>query len=112
MNFSKIMNNFLQVLVFKRRLFFIYKIMNNFLKISSKNKGQEEAILTSSKKLNIEELKKISEDFSKALGKKINLDFKYDEKLIGGLKIQIGSLMIDTSIKNKLKKYQQILTEK
>ena len=41
----------------------------------------------------------------------ITLDYKVDENLIGGLKIQIGSLMVDTSIKNKLKKYEQIMLE-
>ena len=41
----------------------------------------------------------------------ITLDYKVDENLIGGLKMQIGSLMVDTSIKNKLKKYEQIMLE-
>ena len=31
------------------------------------------------------------------------LDYKYDPALIGGLIIQVESIMIDTSIKNKLK---------
>ena len=37
--------------------------------------------------------------------------FKVDEGLIGGLKMQIGSLMVDTSIKNRLKKYEQLMLE-
>ena len=45
------------------------------------------------------------------LGAVIALDFKVDENLIGGLKMQIGSLMVDTSIKNKLKKYEQMMLE-
>ena len=42
-----------------------------------------------------------------------NLKFKYilDKELIGGLKLQLGSFMIDTSIKNKLKKYEQKMLE-
>ena len=31
--------------------------------------------------------------------------------LIGGLKLQLGSYMIDTSIRNKLKKYEQAMLE-
>mgnify|MGYP001387173829 CR=1 FL=1 len=35
--------------------------------------------------------------------------YKVDKGLIGGLKLQLGSFMVDTSIKNKLKKYEQAL---
>ena len=48
---------------------------------------------------------------SNALGSKLKFDFKVDKNLIGGLKIQLGSFMIDTSIKNKLKKYEQQMME-
>ena len=38
-------------------------------------------------------------------------DKKVDKELIGGLKLQLGSFMIDTSIKNKLNKYKQKMLE-
>ena len=41
----------------------------------------------------------------------IKLDYKVVKDLIGGLKLQLGSFMIDTSIKNKLKKYEQAMLE-
>ena len=46
------------------------------------------------------------------MGSKINFDYIVDESLVGGVKIQLGSLMVDTSIKNKLKKYEQLMLEK
>ena len=45
------------------------------------------------------------------MGSKIIFDFKVDEELVGGFKLQIGSFMIDTSIKNKLKKLEQAMLE-
>ena len=45
------------------------------------------------------------------MGSKIKFDFKIDKELIGGFKLQIGSFMIDTSIKNTLKKFQQRMLE-
>ena len=45
------------------------------------------------------------------MGSTIKFDYKVDEKLLGGLKLQLGSFMIDTSIKNKLKKYEQTMLE-
>ena len=41
----------------------------------------------------------------------VTFNHTVDENLIGGLKVQIGSLMVDTSIKNKLKKYEQTMLE-
>ena len=46
------------------------------------------------------------------MGSKIKFDYSVDPNLIGGIKIQLGSLMVDTSIKNKLKKYEQLMLEK
>jgi F-type H+-transporting ATPase subunit delta len=111
MDISKIVKNFLGVLVIKRRIFFIKKIFLNFLSLVSKQRGEIDASLVSSKKLTSEELESLSRDLSKTMGAPIALDYEVDENLIGGLKMQIGSLMIDTSIKNKLKKYEQTMLE-
>ena len=111
MNLSKIIQNFLGVLVTKRRIFYIKKIFLNFLSLASKQRGELKASLISSKNLTSEELENLSKDLSKTMGAPIALDYEVDENLIGGLKMQIGSLMIDTSIQNKLKKYQQIMLE-
>ena len=77
----------------------------------TKKKGILEASLISSKELSKEEIKKISEELSKSIGSTVNFDYKVDKNLIGGLKVQLGSLMIDSSIKNKLKKYEQLMLE-
>ena len=111
LEFTKTFKNFLTVLIVKRRIFFIGKIIKNFIKLITKKKGILEASLISSKELSKEEIKKISEELSKSIGSTVNFDYKVDKNLIGGLKVQLGSLMIDSSIKNKLKKYEQLMLE-
>ena len=54
-----------------------------------------------------EELKELSSSISST----IKLNYKVDKELIGGLKLQLGSFMIDTSIKNKLNKYKKAMLE-
>jgi F-type H+-transporting ATPase subunit delta len=111
LNFSKNLKNFLYLLVKKKRIFFVKKIVKNFLKLCSKKRGEVKASLISSKKLSKEELHEIGSQFSESMGSKIKFDYSVDESLIGGVKIQLGSLMVDTSIKNKLKKYKQLMLE-
>ena len=111
LGFSKNLKNFFLLLIEKRRIFFIKKITETFLKICSKKRGEVTASLISSKELSLNELKALSNDLSESTGSILKLDYKVDEKLIGGLKLQLGSFMIDTSIKNKLKKYEQSMIE-
>ena len=111
LSFSKNLKNFLLLLIEKRRIFFIKKIFESFLRLCSKKRGEVKASLVSSKELSQIELEKISQDLSKSMDSSIKFDYKVDEKLIGGLKLQLGSFMIDTSIKNKLKKYEQTMLE-
>tara|TARA_B100001250_G_scaffold380914_1_gene372756 strand:- start:544 stop:1101 length:558 start_codon:yes stop_codon:yes gene_type:complete len=111
LGFSKNLKNFFLLLVEKRRIFFIQKISENFLKLCSLKRGEVKASLISSKELSNAELDKISKDLSTSMGSSIIFDYKVDKELIGGLKLQLGSFMIDTSIRNKLKKYEKAMLE-
>ena len=111
LNFSKNLKNFFLLLIEKRRIFFIQKISESFLKLCSKRRGEIKAVLISSKDLSKPELDKISKELSEVIGSILKFDYKIDKELIGGLKLQVGSFMIDTSIKSKLSKLEQTLIE-
>ena len=76
-----------------------------------KKRGEIKASLISSKALSQSELDKFSKELSETMGSTMKFDYKLDEDLIGGLKLQLGSFMIDTSIKSKLEKYKQAMLE-
>ena len=81
-------------------------ILRNFVDICSQKRGEVKARLVAAKQLIENEISKIKDELSKDFTKKVKLDYKYDPSLIGGLIIQVGSLMIDTSIKSKLKQLE------
>ena len=110
-NFCKILKNFLGFLAIKNRLFFLDKIIDSFLNLVSKNKGELKAKIVSSKKLSIEEQKKIQNELSEDFKSQLNINYEYDPDLIAGLIIQVGSVMVDTSIKTKLKKLEKNMVE-
>ena len=112
LNFTEIFKKFLSILVVKRRIFFLKNILIKFLSVVSKNRGEIKANLISSKELSNQELSSLNSELSKTIGSQIMFNYKVDKNLIGGFSLQLGSLMIDTSIKNKLKKYEQLMLEK
>ena len=67
MSLSKIIKNFLSILVTKRRIFFLNTIILNFLSLVSKKRGELKASLTSSKNLTNEELKNLNTELSQAM---------------------------------------------
>ena len=100
---NNLLTKFLSFLTVKRRLFFI--------EICSKKRGEIVAKLTAAKELNDNEVNKIKEELTKNFSSKIKLQYKFDPSLIGGLIIQVGSTMIDTSIKNKLQQLENKMIE-
>ena len=110
-NFCDTSKKFLGFVAGKNRLFFLARIIDSFLNLVSSSKGMLKAKLVSSKKLSIEEQKKIESDLSKDFKSHLNIDYKHDPSLIGGLIVQIGSIMVDTSIKTKLKKLEKNMVE-
>ena len=109
--FDSLFKNFLNFLIQKRRLFFTERILKTFIEICSKKRGELKAELKSAKKLSNDEINKITIELTKNFSSKIRLNYKHDESLIGGLVVQIGSTMIDTSIKNKLQQIENRMIE-
>ena len=59
----------------------------------------------------LEDQEKIKNELSENFTSSLKIDYKYDPNLIGGLIIKVGSIMVDTSIKTKLKKLEQRMIE-
>ena len=110
-NFCQTLKKFLSFLTSKNRLFFLNQIVDSFSDLVSSSKGELKAKLLSSKELSKAELEKIRSELSKDFQSPIKIDYKYDPNLIGGLVIQVGSVMVDTSIKNKLRQLQKSMVE-
>ena len=109
--FETLLKNFLSFLIIKRRFFYIEQILKSFIETCSQKRGELKAELKSAKKLSSDEILKISEELKKNFSSKIRLNYKHEESLIGGLIVQIGSTMIDTSIKNKLQQIENRMIE-
>ena len=110
-NLSSLLKNFLNFLVMKRRFFYVEKILKNFVMTCSKNRGEISAKLIVAKELNENEINKIKDELSKNFGSNVKLNYNYDPNLIGGLIMQVESVMIDTSIKNKLQQIESKMIE-
>ena len=110
-NFSKSLKRFLGFVANKNRLFYLSNIVESFLNLVSNNKGELKAKLISSRELSSSEQQKIQSELSKDFKSTLNLDYNYDPNLIAGLIIQVGSIMVDTSIKTKLKQLEKNMVE-
>lgn len=108
---ENLFKNFLCFLVKKRRFFYIEQILKSFDEICSKKRDEIKAEIKSAKQLSETEINKITDELSNNFKSKIKLNYKYDQSLIGGLIVQVGSTMIDTSIKNKLQQIENKMIE-
>ena len=108
---NQLLTKFLSFLISKRRFFYVDKILKSFIETCSIKRGELKAELTSAKDLTENEVNSIKEELTKNFSSKIKLNYKHDASLIGGLIVQVGSTMVDTSIKNKLQQIENRMIE-
>jgi len=101
---------FLLLLVERGRIEVLEQIAQKFLELSFKQESIEIAKITSSIQLSAQQQKDIAEKLKVITGaKQIKLALKVDPALIGGFTIEIGSKMIDTSIRGQLRQISSLL---
>jgi len=101
---------FLLLLVDRGRIAFLEGITQKFLELSYKKESIEIAKVTSSIQLSTQQQQNLAGKLKKVTGaKQIKLALKVDPSLIGGFTVEIGSKLIDTSIRGQLKQISSLL---
>lgn len=103
--------NFIKVAAANRRLFAVPEMIVGFRQKLAKERGEISASVTSAEPLSDAQINAVKAALKDAMGKDVLLDQKVDASLIGGLIIQVGSRMIDTSLRTKLNAMKYAMKE-
>ena len=100
--FSKVVKNFLHLLLDKERLVLIDEIAESYNILLDEAEGKVRAKIVSAAPLTKTETDKIVAGLSTAVGKKIAADVSLDTDIIGGVVVYVGGLVFDGSVKTQL----------
>jgi len=106
---SKTTSNFLRVLLRNDRLTELSEINDKFASVLDERSGVVAAEVTSARPLSESEKAEFQANIAKLTGKKVNLNFKTDENIIGGVVTRVGSTVYDGSVKTQLENLKQQL---
>lgn len=103
---GKTARHFVGVAAQNRRLFLLPAMIDAYLATLAARRGELSAEVTSAALLAPHHVDALKAQLAKAMGKAVNLNFKIDPALIGGLVVKVGSRMVDSSLKSKLQRLQ------
>jgi len=93
---------FLKVVAGNRRLFAVREIIRGFNALVARHKGEVTAQVTVAEQLNDARLNEIRDALRAVTGKDVKVHVDVDPSIIGGLKVKLGSRMVDASLRTKL----------
>lgn len=109
--FSPELSNTLRLMARNRRLFTLPQFIAKLRDLIADAKGEMTADVVSAQELTSEQKSRLSDTLSAKSGKKVKLNARVDETLIGGMVVKLGSQMIDSSIRSKLASLQNAMKE-
>lgn len=108
---SQEMNNFLKIILDKRRAYYIEQIKLEYEKMVNKHKGIIKAVAVTAIPLSDEEKNSLEEKLSKLTGKSIKLTNEIDKSLLGGVLVKLGDKVIDGTVKSRLEELKESLAQ-
>jgi F-type H+-transporting ATPase subunit delta len=104
-------SNTLGLMAANRRLFVVTGMIAAMKALMADARGEVTAEVTAARELSAAQTEALAATLKANVGKDVLLKVTVDESLIGGLVVKIGSRMIDTSIRAKLAKLQNVMKE-
>lgn len=109
-NAHPVVVNTLQVLIDKKRVNEAVSLVDEFTKLAAAAQGTADATVYSTRELTVEERESISTAFAQVVGKQsLTITNEIDPSLLGGVRIQIGNHIYDSSVANKLNRLKREL---
>ncbi len=111
MGLSPTLTNTLKLMGKNRRLFVLPQLVRRLQALIADERGEVTADVTSAVALTKEQKKRLTATLAEKSGKKVKLNTRVDEALIGGMIVKLGSQMIDSSVRSKLASLQNAMKE-
>ncbi|MEO5347374.1 MAG: ATP synthase F1 subunit delta [Magnetococcus sp. YQC-9] len=99
---TRILGNFLKLLIDKRRMEFVEPIIAAYHRETEARSGRITVEVQTSVPLEKRHAEELKGSLSKLTGKEVRLDSRVEPALLGGIVVRIGSLMMDYSVSNHL----------
>jgi F-type H+-transporting ATPase subunit delta len=108
---SRLVTNFLYVLIDHRRTAMLSEIRQAFRSIIDERMGAAEAQVAAARELTGDQRREVALRLGRLTGKKVRCQFAVDDSLIGGMLARIGSTVYDGSVRGQLEALRRRLTE-
>jgi F-type H+-transporting ATPase subunit delta len=109
LNLSNDFKHTVLLMIKKGRSYDLVNFTTDFLTFCSLKKNELIVRIKSAKKINEENLNKISKAIGKVTKKSIMLNTEVDPSLIAGLEMKVGSILVNSSISSKLNNLRNTL---
>lgn len=107
---SPLVEPFLAQLIRKNRIGFLPEIAEVFSRIADESEGRKRVAVASAKPLSKAEQEGLWKRFREILRQDIDLTFHIQPDLLGGLRVQIGSMVFDGTVRGRLTMMQTLLS--
>jgi F-type H+-transporting ATPase subunit delta len=99
---SRIVRNFLFVVVDNQRTHLLPKILQTFEDVLRERQGVAEAEVASATELTGPQKTQLQQTLQRLTGRKIQANYSLDPALLGGVVVRIGDTIYDGSVRNRL----------
>ncbi len=101
------LTNFLELLNEKHRMPVLFRIQRQFEELWKKENKRIDVTVTSAIELDPGVVEKLGEQIEQQTGQKVELSSDVDENILGGLVLQVGNMVLDASIRNRLEQLRK-----
>jgi F-type H+-transporting ATPase subunit delta len=99
--------NFLELLAEKHRMPVMFRIRRHFDELWKRENKKIDVTVTSATELDPEVVKQIGKEIEEQTGQSVELSSRVDDSILGGLVLQVGNMVLDASIRNRLEKLRK-----